>query len=116
MLRLHATRPACWYSIVSLPNAGCHNLSSYLGLKPETYNKVLINLGLAYKYGETVRFKIEKWKSFLVRKENSLPDYYQAIEYGCYGKSPCQMIRLGGMYDKKQYNPGPESEHVQVST
>ena len=117
MLRLHATRPACWYSIVPLPNAGCHNLSSYLRLDPETYKKVLINLGLAYKYGETgVRYKIEKWKSFLLTKENSLPEYYQAIEYCLYGKTRCQMIRLGGMYDKKWYNPGPESEHVQVST
>ena len=115
MLRLHATRPACWYSITHLPTAGSRNLSSYLGLKPETYNNVLIKLGLAYNHGKHVRISLEKWKHFLVLNEKLLPDSYEVIEYCCYGKSQCQLIKLGGMYDKKRQNPGQEYKDIMSS-
>ena len=79
LLRLHAPRPGCWYSIAHLPIARNHNLSCYLGLKLETYNQVLIQLGLAYNHGKDVRMNFRKWEEFLLTKEYLFPDCYKVI-------------------------------------
>ena len=97
MFLLHATKPAWRYNFAHLPAAGSHSISSYLRLKPETYNQVLSQLGLAYNHGKSVRISFEKLKRFQVMKEYPLPDCYQAREYGYYNNSRRRMIQLGGM-------------------
>ena len=99
MLAMHLNTTPCWYHIQNIKNDGCDcNLSSYLGLGDNSYEMVLLFLGLGRERKGSAKLTIKEddWRKFLILHE--LQDHIEVTtKFDCEQSSirNLKWLRLG---------------------
>ena len=119
MLLVHSPSRSCWYNVQFTPKSD-RNLSTYLGLNNDYYNRLLIETGLAREMKSggktTIVVKDEKWKE-LQNLEHIARNNFEICKRRWKEMKNMMWVRLGrkmGMHDN--YHAGNQSSDVKIQS